>query len=79
MDLIRRWSLPALAAILLVLGVRLVSQPYTIAWAAYAPLSDSVFTPRPWQHAVGLLLLLADVALGAGWIGYRLGRRRPRT
>ncbi len=48
-------------------------------YTAYAPLSNTVFVPPPpLLDAVGYVLIGLGLCLIAAWIGYQLGRERPR-
>ena len=54
-------------------GAWFASRPTTYGWFAYAPLSDTTFTPpSPWVHTLGL------VAVGAGLtvLGFVAGDRK---
>jgi heme/copper-type cytochrome/quinol oxidase subunit 1 len=64
------------AGVLLVgVGAWFASRPTTVGWFAYAPLSDTTFTPpRPWAHTLGLAAVGAGLlVLGfvAGWVSAR--------
>lgn len=48
-------------------------------WTAYAPLSNTSFTPNPASPMLylGLLIFALGAAVVGGWVGYRVrGRRR---
>lgn len=81
MTALRSYGAGALGAVLLVIGIVVVTtQPVGFGWTAYAPLTDATFsppfpTPAMW---IGGVVAAAGLALLAGWVGYRLGRRAQR-
>ena len=83
MTALRNYVVGALGAALLLIGIVVVAtQPVGFGWTAYAPLSnpDMVIsppfpTPAMW---LGGALAAVGLALLAGWVGFRLGRRGPR-
>ncbi|GMA91953.1 hypothetical protein [Homoserinibacter gongjuensis] len=81
MTALRSYGAGALGAALLVIGIVVVTtQPVGFGWTAYAPLTDATFsppfpTPAMW---IGGALAAVGLALLAGWVGFRLGRRGPR-
>jgi heme/copper-type cytochrome/quinol oxidase subunit 1 len=78
MTALRSYGVAAAGAALLVIGIVLVTtQPMSFGWTAYAPLTDVTFvppfpTPAMW---LGGILAVTGLALLAGWVGFRLGRR----
>ncbi|SFB41658.1 hypothetical protein [Cellulomonas marina] len=72
-------ALALVGALLLALGLWLLCRPTYAAsfgWTAYAPLSEAVFSPRPWRLWLGTALtpvatLLLGTALGWWWRGRR--------
>ena len=53
------------------------SAPAVFGWFAYAPLADTAFVPpfMTWEFVVGAVIAAIGLALVAGWVGYRIGRR----
>jgi heme/copper-type cytochrome/quinol oxidase subunit 1 len=81
MSAVRRYGVPAAGALLLVVGVIVVvTQPVSFGWTAYAPLSSvTVFPTSPTPAMMlGGAVGVSGLALVAGWVGFRLGRRAPR-
>lgn len=75
---LRSYVIGALGAVLLVIGIVVVTtQPVGFGWTAYAPLTDVTFSPPFPTPAMLLGGIVAGLGLAllAGWIGYRLGRR----
>jgi heme/copper-type cytochrome/quinol oxidase subunit 1 len=79
---LRKYGILALGVIGMIVGADIVlfwsQEPMARRWAAYAPLSDTVFVP-PFVTGVfvlGFAILIAGTGLVAGWIGFALGRRR---
>jgi heme/copper-type cytochrome/quinol oxidase subunit 1 len=82
MRALRGYLLAAVGAVLLVIGIVIVTtQPVGFGWTAYAPLTDVTFTPPFPTPAmwIGGALAAAGLALLAGWVGFRLGRRARRS
>lgn len=73
--------LMALGAVLVVGGGVVALQPRSLGWTAYAPLSTDPFTSSTALvvlDAVGIAavaVFMLGVALIAGSVGYRLGKR----
>jgi heme/copper-type cytochrome/quinol oxidase subunit 1 len=82
MSAVRRYGVLAAGVLLLVIGVVIVfSQPVSFGWTAYAPLSSVTVSP-PWPTPATILggvVGVGGLALIAGWVGFRLGRRPPRS
>lgn len=82
MSAVRRYGVLAAGALLLVVGVIVVTtQPVSFGWTAYAPLSSVTVSP-PWPTpamTLGGVVGVGGLALIAGWVGFRLGRRAPRS
>ena len=79
---LRNYAVGGLGAALLVIGVVVVTtQPIGFGWTAYAPLSDVTFSPQFPTPAMWLGGIMAGLGLAllAGWIGFRLGRRARRS
>ena len=82
---VRRYGVLAFGIVAIVVGVLVYQFRPSVAsfgWTAYAPLSDTVFVPpflymTPSLVGAALLILLGAVLI-AGWIGFAVGRRRPR-
>ncbi|MFW8745423.1 hypothetical protein [Mesorhizobium japonicum] len=56
------------------------SEPIPRRWSAYAPLSDTTFTPAAVIVVpLGLALLVIGFATLIAWIAYRIGRERSST
>jgi heme/copper-type cytochrome/quinol oxidase subunit 1 len=76
---------PAAAGLaMLVGGLLLVLRPSTPiprGWSAYAPLSDTTFTPTVAVVVVpaGLVLLVLGFAALIAWIAYRIGHDRSAS
>jgi heme/copper-type cytochrome/quinol oxidase subunit 1 len=82
MTALRGYLLAAIGAVLLVIGIVIVTtQPVGFGWTAYAPLTDVTFTPPFPTPAmwIGGALAAVGLALLAGWVGFRLGRRARRS
>jgi len=81
MSAVRSYGVGALGAVLLVIGVVVVTtQPVGFGWTAYAPLTEATFAPplpAPGMW-LGAAVAAVGLALAAGWVGFRLGRRGPR-
>ena len=78
MTALRSYGVAAIGAVLLVIGIVVVTtQPVGFGWTAYAPLTDVTFTPPFPTPAmwIGGALAAAGLALLAGWVGFRLGQR----
>jgi hypothetical protein len=82
------WALVSVVALLLISGVAgRVLFPYQWSgWFAYAPLSHSVFVggmeafyPLTQPRLLALTTIVAALVLGAGLIGWVLGRRNRGT
>lgn len=82
MSILRRFGILILGIALLVIGVVFYAvalpQP-SFGWTAYAPLTGTTFVPTPSpnlpHYALGVIG--AGLVLVAGWVGFRLGHRRP--
>ncbi|MDF1479406.1 hypothetical protein PYV02_09960 [Leifsonia sp. H3M29-4] len=76
---LRTLVVPVAGAIALVAGFVLLlwSRP-TVGWFAYAPLATQAYYPSFPDYPLAVGLLVLGVALLAGWIGFRLGRRPQR-
>ena len=77
----RRWGLLALGLIGMIAGAILLTRtPTSSGWTAYAPLSNTTYVPPfvTGSFVLGTLLVLLGLALVAGWVGFALGRTRPR-
>lgn len=74
-----RYGVLALGLVALAVGGVLLAQPSPSAfgWTAYAPLTNTTFVPSllPLSHYLGDGAIVIGLALTAGWIGFRLGRR----
>jgi len=78
MSALRSYVIGAIGAVLLVIGIVVVTtQPVGFGWTAYAPLTDVTFSPPFPTPAMWLGGIVAGLGLAllAGWVGYRLGRR----
>ena len=70
----------SLAMVLAGVLLFLRSGPSSNAWVAYAPLSDSTFTPGPKPgRLLGGAAALAGLITFGGVLGYWLGRRHGET
>lgn len=77
MALVKKYGLVVGAVVLFVAGLVLVmTTPLSFGWSAYAPLSDVTFSPFSPGLIVGWVLVVIGLVLAAGWVGFRLGRRR---
>lgn len=79
MSYVRRFWAPAVGIAAIVVGVLIMrSAPAVFGWFAYAPLADTAFVPpfMTWEFVAGAVITALGLALVAGWIGYRIGRRR---
>ena len=82
----RAHLLPALGALLLVIGVVVAltaPRETSFGWFSYAPLSNEVFTPdgtlllrREWLASAALIAL--GLLVLAFWAGTRVGSRQAR-
>jgi heme/copper-type cytochrome/quinol oxidase subunit 1 len=75
-----RWWVVAvgvLGVVLVAVGARLVVEPHTFGWFAYAPLAEGVqLSPSPFAYyRRGIACLAAGALLVGGVGGYWLGRR----
>lgn len=81
-SILRSYGILAAGLALLAVGVAvLAANPFltgaSFGWFAYAPLSSETFAPWLGAGILGPLALAAlGIALIAGWVGFRLGRRR---
>ncbi|MEO6115065.1 MAG: hypothetical protein ABIP33_01665 [Pseudolysinimonas sp.] len=78
--ILRRFGILALGVIAMIGGGILLNNRPAAAfgWTAYAPLTNTTFVPpfvTPTLY-LGVGLILIGLALTAGWIGFRLGRRQ---
>jgi len=79
MSSVRRFWAPAVGIAAIIGGIFIArSAPVGFGWFAYAPLTDAAFVPpfmTP-QLGIGIAVAGAGLALLAGWVGFRIGRRR---
>jgi heme/copper-type cytochrome/quinol oxidase subunit 1 len=82
MAIVRGFWVLVLGLIVLVLGVvQLVttfSSAYVVGWSAYAPLTSTTFAPS-FAPMLPLIEIAVGLALVAGWVGFRIGRRRANS
>ncbi len=77
MALVRKFGLLVGAFVLFVVGLVLVlTTSVSFGWTAYAPLSDVTFSQLSPPLIAGWALVLVGLVFAAGWVGFRLGRRR---
>lgn len=81
MAMLRKYGLLFAGLILSIVGAALLLSPassYGFGWTAYAPLNATTFAPMwmPPTTVAGVVLIVAGLVLVAGWVGFRLGRRR---
>lgn len=81
-----RYVVPAAGGVAMLIGGLLLalqpSETIPRRWSAYAPLSDTTFTPAAVIVIVvplGLALLVIGFATLIAWIAYRIGRERSST
>ena len=79
---LRQWGLLVLGLIGMIVGELLLTRttPASFGWTAYAPLSNTLYVPSivTGTLILGALLMALGLALTAGWVGFRLGRRTKR-
>ncbi len=78
----RRFGILALGAILVIAGVAIYVVAFprpSFGWSAYAPLTATTFLPTPFPNLIdyAMAMIVIGLVLVAGWVGFRLGARRP--
>jgi hypothetical protein len=82
---IRRFGILMLGIVVLLLGVwQFVWSDVEVTnvrfgWTAYAPLSNTTYSPTPSSLPIALMLIVAGFALIAGWCAVGVGRRTPEA
>jgi heme/copper-type cytochrome/quinol oxidase subunit 1 len=78
-----RYIVPAAGSVVMLIGGLLLAlrpaSPIPRGWSAYAPLSDTTFTPTVIVVPAGLVLLVLGFAALVAWIAYRIGRERSAS
>ena len=78
------WLLPTIGGVAVAVGIGLLvwsaAHPVSYGWFAYAPLSDTVFTPQTgfWASRWGIGACGLGALVFAFWVGFLVGRRRAR-
>ncbi|WP_133962905.1 hypothetical protein [Rathayibacter sp. PhB151] len=81
-----RWLLPAAGVLLVVIGIVVAAttpREVSFGWFAYAPLSETMFSPGTMVVIPGLATAAALIVLGllvlAFCAGWAVARRHPQT
>jgi heme/copper-type cytochrome/quinol oxidase subunit 1 len=77
MVFVRRFGILIIGILLVISGVvvnRITPPVASFGWTAYAPLTSETYVPG--FPRIASVLVVLGLVLIAGWIGFRIGRRR---